>query len=84
MPGRMKVFLAQTRKPVPPPVLSLSVPRPREKSMAEKWAEHKREEKKPENESSATSIPPQNEPVLPPENAEHAEQKSPPHFREGV
>ena len=45
MPDRIKVFLAQTRKPVPPVVLSAPVTRPVEKSMTEKWAEYKREEK---------------------------------------
>jgi len=60
MPGRLKVFLAQTRKPVSPAVLSTPmpgssspVPRPGEKSMAEKWAEYKREEKKSTKENSS-------------------------------
>ena len=50
MPGRMRVFLEQTRKPIPaipgaPPV------RLSGKSMAERWAEHKREEKAGEKKS---------------------------------
>jgi len=48
MPGRMKVFLAQTRKPIPavPAGPLPPLPRPTEKSMVQKWADYKRDEKK--------------------------------------
>jgi hypothetical protein len=56
MPERIKVFLAQTRKPVPPPVLSPSAIRPAAaKSMTERWAEYKRDEKKSSKENSGSA-----------------------------
>jgi len=58
MPGRIRIYLADVRRRVPPPVLKPApptAPLPGEKSMLEKWKEFKRgaqrEEPKPEKEN---------------------------------
>ncbi len=49
MPDRIRVFLAQTRRPIPPAVLTTPPRRAEAKSMVDRWAEYKRVEKGAEN-----------------------------------
>jgi hypothetical protein len=55
MPDRIKVFLAHTRKPIPPPVATARAFRPVQKPMTEKWAEYKRDQDKLRKENSSGS-----------------------------